>query len=560
MNNIEIAEIFSLLSKLMDIHDENSFRSKSYANAAFQLEKINTPLKEMPVEQIASQKGIGDSTAKKIGEILSTGKLKALTELQEKTPQGVMEMLHIKGLGPKKIRTVWKEMEIENIGELLYACNENRLTLYKGFGKKTQQNIKDTIQFYLRSQGSFLFAQLEAIEKNLLDQLQKIIAPSKIFSVGPVAMHDDTIDTIEFVSNGKIEYIKEELNKKIIEYNEDVDSVISFKIEEGIHIKITHVDENMLMQTVFEKNSSSDFMEIFRKKYSITDINQFSSEEDYFSSFQLPYIPAHLRQNAKVIEMAEQNKLSSIIQTSDIKGVIHSHSNWSDGSFSLEQMAMAAMKKGFEYLVISDHSKSAFYANGLQEERIKAQHQQIDELNNQLAPFKIFKSIESDILNDGSLDYNNHILSTFDLVIASVHSNLKMTEEKAMARLITAIENPYTTILGHLTGRLLLSRKGYPLDHKKIIAACVANGVVIELNANPRRLDIDWRWVQYAVENGALISINPDAHAIEGYDDIYYGVIAAQKGLLTAAHNLSSLSLYAFEQFLTARKRKKGLL
>ncbi len=253
--------------------------------------------------------------------------------------------------------------------------------------------------------------------------------------------------------------------------------------------------------------------------------------------------------------MAEQNKLPQIIETADIKGIIHSHSNWSDGSFSIEQMATAAIAKGFEYLVISDHSKSAFYANGLYEERIKAQHQQIEELNSKLAPFRIFKSIESDILNDGSLDYDDDILSTFDLVIASIHSNLKMSEEKAMMRLMNAIENPYTAILGHMTGRLLLSRKGYPVDHKAIIDACVANDVVIELNAHPRRLDMDWSWIPYAIEKGALISIDPDAHSIEGYDDIRYGVIAAQKGLLTAAQNLSSFSLQQFERFLMDRRR-----
>ena len=182
-------------------------------------------------------------------------------------------------------------------------------------------------------------------------------------------------------------------------------------------------------------------------------------------------------------------------------------------------MADECIKRGFEYLVISDHSQSAFYANGLKEDRIIAQHKQIDELNARLNPFKIFKSIESDILYDGKLDYPDHILKTFDLVIASVHSILKMNEEKAMSRLITAIENPYTTILGHMTGRLLLSRNGYPVDHKKIIDACVANNVVIELNAHPRRLDIDWKWIDLAIEKGALLSINPDAHALDGFDD-----------------------------------------
>ena len=216
------------------------------------------------------------------------------------------------------------------------------------------------------------------------------------------------------------------------------------------------------------------------------------------------------------------------------------------------------IKRGFEYLVISDHSKSAFYANGLKEDRVKEQHRYVDELNKKLKPFKILKSIESDILNDGSLDYDDKVLSSFDLVIASVHSNLKMTEEKAMARLMKAIENPFTTILGHMTGRLLLSRNGYPVNHKKIIDACAANHVVIELNAHPRRLDMDWKYIEYALEKGVLISIDPDAHSLDGFDDVKYGVLAGQKGGLTKTNNLSSFSLNEFENWLAKNRKLKG--
>jgi DNA polymerase (family 10) len=221
-------------------------------------------------------------------------------------------------------------------------------------------------------------------------------------------------------------------------------------------------------------------------------------------------------------------------------------------------MAVAAKAQGLEYLVISDHSKSAFYANGLQEDRIRAQHKEIDALNKKLAPFVIFKSIESDILNDGSLDYPDEILDLFDIVIASVHSNLKMTEEKAMMRLMNAIENPFTSILGHATGRLLLSRKGYPINHEAIIKGCAANDVVIELNAHPRRLDMDWRYIGQAMQEDVLISINPDAHAIDGFEDCAYGVLVAQKAGLTAAQNLSSFSLAEMMEFISYQQAKRG--
>jgi DNA polymerase (family 10) len=283
----------------------------------------------------------------------------------------------------------------------------------------------------------------------------------------------------------------------------------------------------------------------------------YHSEEDIFKAANIPFIPAYLREDASIIDTATNKGLPSIIMPSDIKGIIHSHSKWSDGSNTILDMATAAKAKGLEYLVISDHSKSAFYASGLQEDRIIAQHKEIDQINKQLAPFKIFKSIESDILNDGSLDYAPGMLQSFDLIIASVHSNLKMQEEKAMQRLITAIENPYTNILGHMTGRLLLSRKGYPVNHQKIIDACAANSVVIELNAHPRRLDIDWRMIGKALDKGVLISINPDAHAIEGFNDCRYGVLVAQKAGVTKDNNLSSYTLDAFEKWVATQQTKR---
>ncbi|MEO7310149.1 MAG: helix-hairpin-helix domain-containing protein [Chitinophagaceae bacterium] len=554
MDNFQIANMFSLLAKLMDIHGANSFKSKSYAIAAFQLEKATEQVAGMELKQIASLKGIGDSASKKIAEILATGELKILTDLIEATPEGVMEMLNIKGLGPKKIQTVWKEMEIESIGELLYACNENRLTLFKGFGEKTQKNIKETIEFYLRHQGSFLYAQIEKISQHLLAQLQEIVAPARVFVSGDAAMRNDTIEVIHFITDCNVEKLIKGLVEKGVAYEQDESQNILFKMEEGLRVNINCVPAERLMQTVFASNSSEEFLETFHKKHSIADLDQFATEEEYFTSVGLPPLPAYLRHHGATMELAMQKKLPRLIQVSDIKGMIHTHSNWSDGSFTIAQMAAAAIAKGFEYLVISDHSKSAFYANGLVEDRITAQHLEIDALNELLAPFRIYKSIESDILNDGSLDYSDDILESFDLVIASVHNNLKMSQEKAMQRLLAAIENPYTTILGHMTGRLLLSRNGYPVDHKAIIDACVENNVVIEINAHPRRLDIDWRWIPYAVKKGALLSIDPDAHTIDGFDDIRHGVMAAQKGLLTAADNLSSFSITDFERFLIDRR------
>ncbi len=558
MTNDQIADLFTLLGKMIDVHGESSFKSKAYASAAFAIEKLPEQLEKMPPEKIENIKGIGDAIAAKIGEIIATGRMQTLDKYLQQTPAGVIEMLQIKGLGPKKIHTVWKEMHIESMGELLYACNENRLMMYKGFGEKTQQNVKAAIEFFQKSQGHFLYQQIETLSKKLLHTFQQELKPNRIFLTGAAAMYEDVVDSIDFVTDASINSITFYLQKQSVVF-ENIDKFFSFQLEEGIKIEIECVTKEDLLHIALEKTSDQDFFIAFQNEYGFSSANDFSSVEDYLSSLQLSNLTPDVRRTAKALDWSKNNSLQNLITPQDIRGIIHSHSNWSDGSNTVEEMAIAAQQKGYEYLVMSDHSKSAFYANGLTEDRIKAQHQYIDELNKKLAPFKIFKSIECDILNEGQLDYSNNMLSTFDLVIASVHSNLKMTEAKAMQRLLAAIENPYTTILGHMTGRLLLSRAGYPIDHKMVIDACAANSVVIELNAHPRRLDMDWHWIDYAIEKGVFISINPDAHSLDGIDLVKYGVLAARKGLLLKDQNLSSFTLPQFETFLSDLRMKKGI-
>jgi len=558
MDNYQIADIFSLLSKLMDIHAENNFKAKSYASAAFNIEKLPMQLADTPHEKIFQIKGIGESSGKKIIEILETGSLKALQDLIESTPPGVIEMLNLKGIGPKKISTIWKEMGIESIGELLYACEENRLKLYKGFGEKTQQNVIETIQFYLSNQGSHLYPQVEAVEPQITAYLQKLFGAENVFITGAFARQLEIIDELEYVVNSNNETVKPKFISanppELLEENPDN---LQYKLLNGLKLRL-YTGTEALENRRFASSGSSEFVSAFSFQYPGID---FTGADDtaVFTQAGIHYIPPCLRETAAIIDRAKAAALPQLVQPGDIKGIIHSHSNWSDGSNTLEEMATAAKEQGLEYLVISDHSKSAFYANGLSEERLSAQHEHINLLNSKLNGFKIFKSIESDILYDGSLDYSNAILASFDLVIASVHSILKMTEEKAMQRLVAAIENPYTTILGHMTGRLLLSRKGYPLDHKKIIDACAANNVVIELNAHPSRLDIDWRHIDYALQKNVLISIDPDAHSIEGFKDTRYGVLAAQKAMVSKEQNLSSMGLVEFEQFIIQRKIAKGI-
>lgn len=541
----------------MDLHGEDSFKSKSYSIAAYNIDQLEAKLADMDDATMRNSKGIGASTSAKIREILDTGKLMQLEEIMNRTPSGVLDIMQIKGLGPKKVRTIWQEMGIESVGELEYACHENRLAAFKGFGQKTQEAVLQNIAFIRNSQGFQLWASVEATAQNWIARLKQSFAQYQFVLTGAFYRQMETVSSIEIVSDMPADTLPRLwANAPGIEMSNEGNSLL-LKMPDNIPIRFYFVDKEKVAIIQFRNACSETFLTAFEAEYIFPE--KASNEADIFNANQLQFIPAPMRESSEVLEKSKAHLLPTPIELQDIKGIIHSHSKWSDGQETLETMVQHAISKGLQYLVISDHSQAAYYANGLSPDRVAAQQIEIDALNQKYAPFKIFKSIEADILNDGSLDYDHSVLSTFDLVIASVHSNLKMTEEKAMQRLLTAIQNPFTTILGHPTGRLLLSREGYPLDHKMIIDACADYDVVIEINAHPRRLDLDWRWVEYAMSKGVLLSINPDAHSLAGFDDIYYGCKIAQKAGLTAAQNLSSFSLVEMEKFVESKKRKRNL-
>jgi DNA polymerase (family 10) len=562
MHNYEIAEYFSLLAKLMDIHGENPFKTKSYANAAFTLDKLTDPVSEMDPAQLFSIRGIGEAVGKKVQQIITTKHLDLLDEYIQKTPPGILEMIKIKGLGPKKIATIWKELEIESVGELLYACDENRLINYKGFGAKTQQNIKEALEFYLQHQGSYLYQELENITASLLLALTQNFPDEQHSITGGFARQMESLDFLEVLTTLPAKKLLTWLEEKNFQCSQET-NFLSCKGADQFEIRWCFTSSNQFIFNQFKYSFTEDCWNtlVNLPQFQLDSLSStpFIDEQEIFDTLQLGFIPPAQREYPGVLNKVANNKqLGATIEVRDIKGIIHSHSTWSDGIHTIEEMAKAAIEKGYEYLVISDHSKSAFYANGLSIERILAQHKEIDILNKKLAPFVIFKSIESDILNDGSLDYPEEILAQFDIVIASIHSNLKMTEEKAMMRLLNAVANPYTSILGHPTGRLLLSRKGYPIDHAALIEACSEHNVVLELNAHPRRLDMDWRYIEQALEKDVLISIDPDAHEIDGFDDCKYGVLVAQKAGLKASQNLSSFDLSEMMEFIAYQQEKRN--
>ncbi len=559
MDNYAIADNFSLLSKLMDIHGDDPNRSKTYSIAAFNIEKLPVQLQDTPREKLFSIKGIGESIGRKVIDMLDTGEFDLLTDYIAKTPPGVVEMMGIKGIGPKKIHVIWKQMGIESVSDLEIAGKENKLAVIKGFGEKTQQNILESISFISQNEGNFLYAQVDAIYSQIEAFLEKLF-PGKIHVTGAFRRQELTLEEIEFVVLEKNEIIKPKFQTaQPPELLEEKSDTLLYKLKNGLRLRL-HTGKGNMDERLFLTTGTTEFTSTFKKLFpKVSGKKTAVSDETFFEQAGIQFIHPARRNDAAVIADAKKKIIKPAIATSDIKSIIHSHSNWSDGVSTIEVMASELIKRGFEYLVISDHSKAAAYANGLSEDRIREQHRYVDELNNRIKPFRVFKSIECDILTDGSLDYNNNILSTFDLVIVSIHSNFKMDVEKATTRLIKAVSNPYVTILGHMTGRLLLSRNGYPVDHKRVIDACAENHVVIELNAHPKRLDMDWKFIDYALEKGVLISIDPDAHSVDEFDNIKYGVLAAQKSNLTKDKNVSSFSLKEFEKFLADRKKKKKI-
>lgn len=534
-SNKEIVSALKLLGQLMELHDGNAFKIKSINNAAFKLGKYAELLAEKSEDDLAKIEGVGKSVATKIMELCNTDSIAELESLKAETPSGLIEMLGIKGLGPKKIQIIWKQLNIDNIGELYYACIENRLVEAKGFGYKTQEEVKRLIEFTLMNKGSLLLS-------NALQFYTDLKTAIDITAVGQLARNCEIITALEFLAPlSKLNEIT-----KSLESIENIEGSTNQQEWKGTwnansSMSIYFVDEKKWVVQQFIRNSTAEHLALLPNLdlQKLSD-EKFNSDEEIYAKIGIQFIPTPMREGNREVELAKENKIPILIQNDDLLGSLHNHSTWSDGIHTLEEMAVYCKELGYHYLGICDHSQSAFYANGLKPDRLLQQFEEIEKLNAKYPDFHIFKGIESDILNDGSLDYEEDLLKQFDFIVASVHSNLKMDEAKANARLVKAIENPYTTMLGHPTGRLLLARQGYPINHQLIIDACAVNNVAIEINANPLRLDLDWRWIDYSLQKGVLLSINPDAHKKEGYHDMKYGVMVAQKGGLSKEYCLNA--------------------
>ncbi|PSR54597.1 DNA polymerase/3'-5' exonuclease PolX [Adhaeribacter arboris] len=565
MKNKEIIRSFRLAVSLLELHDENPFKIRTYSNAVANLERVDVPLESLQISDLEHLEGIGKSIASKIFELNQTGSFPELDALLAATPPGVVDMLRIKGIGPKKIRVIWKELGVETAEDLLQACENNQIAALKGFGSKTQETIKNGLLYSESSKGKVHYATVEKYSNELVSFLQTNLQTNLVAVAGEVRRRLEIIETMLFIAAPpdplQVPVLLQQ--RPELQFDEVKSGPFVWRGQEtqtGVRVEVKIVAADSFYNALFQYTGAAAHL---NSLYNDTDcllqlVNQqkFASEEEIYQQAGLPYIQPELREGRQEIAWARENQLPDLITDEDLQGILHNHTTYSDGAHTLATMATYCRDQGYHYLGICDHSKAAFYANGLVEHRVKEQHREIDELNQKMSPFRIFKGIEADILADGSLDYNDDVLRTFDFVVASIHSNLKMEEKKATERLLGAIQNPFTTILGHPTGRLLLQREGYPIDYKTVIDACAFYKVIVEINANPWRLDLDWRWVDYALSQGVLLSINPDAHSTGGYHDMHYGVQVARKGGLTKEMTFNAWPLEKVTNYFEERRIK----
>lgn len=568
-DNREVSEFLAAYGVYLTLKGENSFRTRAYATAARTFEFVEEDVAELVKRgALTDLRGVGDSMARLIEEFVGTGTAAAFEELKSSVPPGLWEMLRVQGLGPSKVRAVYDQLGIESLEALEAAGRDGRLVALKGFGAKTVDKILQSIAFLRQNQGLFRLNHAQAAAAELVQTLSALPHTRCLDVAGPLRRHCELVPGVDLVlvsddaAAARAAFTSAEEVAEVLSEDEDP---IRVRLHNGIQAALYLADADTYAARLHHLTGDEAYLEALQVRaaaqgcqLSGTGLQRdgaplaLDDEAALFAALGLPSIPPELREGPTALT----EDIPQLVCPEDVRGMLHVHSTYSDGRDSLEAMAAAVRQAGYAYLGICDHSRSAAYAGGLKEADIRRQHEEIDRLNAQWDDFRIFKGIESDILPDGSLDYDDAVLDSFDLVVASVHSAFNMDEAAMTARLIRAIEHPACTLIGHLTGRLLLERDGYAVDHDAVIAAAARCGVAIEINANPYRLDMDWRHVKKARDAGVQLAVNTDAHKIADLDYIDIGVGIARKGWLRAADVINCLDTDAFAAYLGGAKER----
>ncbi len=555
MSNDDVAQILQEAADLLELTGGNPHRARAFSRAARSLRGLEDEVTDRLDEgTLINVPGIGKAIAEHVQDIVEGGSFDLRDKLLSAVPPGLMDVMRVNGLGTKRTRRLWTDLDVTSLDELEQAAEKDQITTLDGFGTKTQQNILKNLRQLRRYDAQWRLADAWTALNPLLQELRAIDAVDRAEITGPLRRHQPTVEQAEVVT-GTAEpgAVQNWISSRLQDASSDNESIVTGRLPEGLPVRVHLAAPDQFGTVLWRTTGTADHCS------AVETINgppaHHADEESLYGAAGLVPIPPALRENRGEVKAAAEDALPSLLTRDDLAGCLHNHSTYSDGSQSLRQMAEAARNQGFSYFGICDHSQSLRIADGLSPEQVRKQQAEVNRLNEAFVEdageaFRIFHGIESDILSDGALDYEPNVLDLFDFVVASVHTGFNMSEKEATQRLVRAVENPYTRILGHPTGRLLLQREGYPIDHTRVIEACAEHDVALELNANPHRLDLDWSWIRRATDRGVLISINPDAHAIREIDYMKWGVAVGRKGWLTPPQCLNAKSLNAFTRWL----------
>jgi len=577
-------DLLEEMKSLMELKGENPFKIRAFDKAAQSLEAVGEEenwVERAKLGTLTELPGIGKGISEVLTDFLLKGESSALDELKASLPEGLIELTQIPGLGPKKAMLLIEELQIKTVGELEYACRENRLLKLKGFGDKLQAKILQGIEFLSQTRGQQRLADAFPVAEKLLKSLSKVLSQSKnlaggefsIVETGELRRRMETLSRLDFLVEAvpgekAIQSVQEALYAEVARFSmaeeklglsvhfhfatrEDFGETWAKTTGSDAHWKlITGSSEFKKYEKLAEKKSAEKIAIETSADAGFADLR---GERNFYSQIELPWIAPEMRETGEEITLAKSGKLEDVLPWDGIQGVFHNHTTESDGTATLEQMVKSAQDLGYKYIGISDHSQSAFYAQGLTPERLKLQEVEVRAVQEKYPDIRVFWGIESDILADGGLDYNDQILSRFDFVIGSVHSRFQMDRTTMTERMLQAIRHPKIRFLGHLTGRLLLGRKGYELEMERVIEEAAKYNVAIEINAHPQRMDIDWRYGSLLRKTQCMVSVNPDAHATEELQNTKYGILVARKALLPAKQVLNSMNVSEVEKWL---KRK----
>jgi DNA polymerase (family 10) len=593
MDNKDIAEILQEIGEFLEIKGENTFKVRAFYNGVRIVDALSeTVFSLVHAGKLRDIKGIGAGLSEIIESLVKTGKSEYYDALRKSFPAGFLEILNIPGVGPKRAKALFEKLDIKSIAELESACQKNKLMSLEGFGEKSQAKILEGIKHHNKTKGHFLISQATEAGEKFVEYLKAIKGIARLEIAGSLRRQKEIVHDIDILVSAKDPASVHEAFttypevSQILAKGETKSSVV---LNFGIQVDLRTVTDKEFPYALYYFTGSKEHNVAVRtiakaRGFKINEYGIFSAkrtggslpvrqagasllggkearlipckdEEGIFQALKLNYIPPELREDTGEIEAAQSGKLPRLVEAKDIKGIFHVHTTASDGVAPLEEMVRRANELGYQYIGISDHSRSAPYANGLSEERLKKQAGEIAQLQKKYKSIKIFHGIESDILNDGALDYSDKVLAGLDFVVGSVHSRFNMTEKEMTKRICCAISHPAMTFLGHPTGRLLLGRAGYDIDYEAIFDAARKFNVVIELNAHPLRLDLDWRYHKAAKAKGVRLAINPDAHNLDGFDCVRYGIGIVRKGWMEKQDILNTLTAVEVEKFLKQRKK-----